>query len=243
MTRCTCPPTRSRRAEPVALPPSSAAPEIDVVFPDDASGQRVKAWFDRHTQPAIDAAFAPGELAFPLVVWFGVYERYETRKGSGTFSAGFHKYVANRADPEIPDLPRSHEMVGIPGVSVGLDYIVIHELVHALRHHQGRRDTNLVKEEVWTELEALARAPYGCIRHLDADPRTATRVPGYYDYLGEQARDAMRTDRILLTGGLRQNIGNGRAATRVREAYAQTNLSALDGRASFRRARRPWMVI
>jgi hypothetical protein len=216
---------------------------MDVVFPNGSPGQTTRTRFVRYTQPTIDAAFAPGELAFPLVVWFGVYERYETRKGSGSFSAGFHKYVADRVDPELPDLPRSHEMVGIPEEAIGLEYIVVHELVHALRHHQGRTDANRMGEEVWTELEALARAPYGCIRHLDADPRTATRVPGYYDYLGDGARDAMRADRILLTGGMRQHIGNARAPSRVREVYAQTKLSVVAGRASFRRNRRLWMVI
>lgn len=69
------------------------------------------------------------------------------------------------------------------------------------------------------------------------------RMPCFHDLLGENAYDVWRADRILLTGGLQKHIGNARAVARVREVYAQTHLSKVDGRASFRRARRPWMVI
>jgi hypothetical protein len=133
--------------------------------------------------------------------------------------------------------------VDISALALGFDYAVIHEVVHALRHHQGRDDANIVKEEVWTDLETLARVPYACIRQIDYGWGKLHRLPNYWDYLGEKGYEAFRADRRLLTGGLKQNIGNARAVARVRAVYAQTKLAALDGRASFRRNLRPWMVI
>lgn len=238
MTRCTCSPKRSRRA---------GGDQTYVLFPSDgALRDDAVAWFRDHTQPTLDAAFAPGELVFPLVVFYCIADDLTVNAPkirTDGWVAGYHKYVANDPKSSAYGLPPSYEFVEIATGALGNDYAVIHEVVHALRHHQGRTDPAYMKEEVLTDLEALARAPWSSVRRFGALWQEMHRMPNFHDLLGEKAYDAWRADRVLLTGGLQKHIGNASAVARVREVYAQTHLSNVDGRASFRRNRPLWMAI
>jgi hypothetical protein len=186
-----------------------------ILLPADGPNKaRAHDWWYRQTEPALEAAFSEAELSFDLVIRYCAYDylfKGEEGRTDG-FTGGIHRYVRNDPDYlDVPNLPKAYEFVDISALALGFDYAVIHEVVHALRHHQGRDDANIVKEEVWTDLETLARVPYACIRQIDYGWGKLHRLPNYWDYLGEKGYEAFRADRRLLTGGLKQNIGNARA--------------------------------
>lgn len=213
---------------------------IRVVFPaDDPMAATARALFRRHAAPAVAAAFAPGEIAFPLVVRFGVRPVLQDtplpglRAVDGGNGGVYHPVWPGWTPPGPPLPPGLPDEYGLVEIAARIDIMnqptnVVHELVHALRYHQGRclllRRT---RDEVETELETVARCPYRALVALERDAIRARSVQGAYGLLDGDQIGALWDDRVLLTGSEEANLVGPEVAARVRAVYAETALSAL----------------
>ena len=127
----------------------------------------------------------------------------------------YHKF-ATQTNYEVKNTKGSSIIVNQKHPYDRLEQSLVHELVHALRHGEGRQDNNIANEERKTELETLSRVG------ID----TYVKNLGYYGFIGE---DALVYDKaILADGNLNQELKGKKATDAVKKHYKNSKIKDME---------------